>query len=109
MKKKIKNVFLIGLLCLTSCSAVTAFMDRPVREAIDVPDHFVTKSGEDFDGISCKTPLIDPRTNVEIVLVESQESMGDYRVPSGSYGVQANEMLRIDCKTGVVIGIVSNR
>lgn len=109
MKKKIKYCFLAVIFSLTSCSVVPSFNDRPVREAIDVPDHFVTKSGEDFDENSCKSPLVDPRTKVEIIMVESLEGNGDYRVPSGSYGVEANEVLRIDCKTGKVIGIVRNR
>lgn len=104
-----KSYFLIGLLSLSSCSAVPSFMDRPIREAIDIPDHFVTKEGNNYDGHSCQSPLVDPRTSVEIILVESLEGMGDYRVPSGSYGVEANEMLRVDCKTGKVIGIVRNR
>lgn len=96
-------------LVLISCGTVPPFADKPIREAIDVPDNFVTKPGVEFEEKSCKSPLIDPRDDIEIILVESLEGMGDYRVPSGKYGVEANELLRIDCKTGKVIGIVANR
>lgn len=109
MKIGVKIFLFFLLICVVSCSAVPSFVDRPLREAIDVPDHFISKTGGDMDENSCKNPLVDPRTEVEIILVESQEGMGDYRVPSGSYGVEANEMLRVDCKTGKVIGIVRNR
>ncbi len=31
---------------------------------------------------------------------------GDYSVPEGKYGVQKGELLRINCRTGEVLGIV---
>jgi hypothetical protein len=30
----------------------------------------------------------------------------DYSVPAGRYGVGSNELLRLDCNTGIPIGIV---
>ncbi len=108
--KLFRNSFLYGLfLIIIACGTIPPFADKPLREAIDVPENFVTKPGVEFDAKSCKSPLIDPRTGIEIILEESLEGMGDYRVPSGRYGVEANELLRIDCKTGKVIGIASNR
>lgn len=110
MMRNFHNLILSGLfLVIVSCGTVPPFADKPIREAIDVPDNFVAKPGVEFEEKSCKSPLIDPRDDIEIILVESLEGMGDYRVPSGKYGVEANELLRIDCKTGKVIGIVSNR
>ncbi|AVR46214.1 hypothetical protein C7S20_13625 [Christiangramia fulva] len=107
--KLYRNVFLYGILMVVfACGTLPPFADKPIREAIDIPENFMTKPGVEFEENSCKNPLIDPRTGVEIYLVESLEGMGDYRVPSGSYGVEANELLRVDCRTGKVIGIVRN-
>jgi hypothetical protein len=50
--------------------------------------------------------LIDKRDGTEIVLVSSASGMGNYRVPEGRYGVQKGELLRINCATGEVLGVV---
>lgn len=38
--------------------------------------------------------------------VRSGTALGDYEVPEGRYGVQQGELLRIECNTGEVVGIV---
>jgi hypothetical protein len=50
--------------------------------------------------------MIDPRDGTKIVLEQSSDGRGFYRVPAGRYGVRPGELLVVECGTGRVIGIV---
>jgi hypothetical protein len=80
-----------------------------VRPAQDVPVRFVTTAGM-TPGDGCRSPLVDPRDHAVLRLERSMEYgmtyHGDYDVPTGRYGVQRGELLRLDCATGEVVGIV---
>ncbi|HSI69047.1 MAG TPA: hypothetical protein VK941_02360, partial [Gillisia sp.] len=59
---------------------------------------------------ACLNPIIDPVDGTELILVQSTgEGFGDYRVQGGKYGVNKGELLRINCQTGTVVGIVRGR
>jgi len=73
------------------------------RPAEDAPASFTPA---DTGGDACRTPLRDPRDGAEIVLVRSANGVGDYAVPDGRYGVTARELLRLECGTARVLGIV---
>jgi hypothetical protein len=81
-----------------------------LRPAQDVPTQFVTSDGVAAED-ACRTTMLDPRDQTAVRLVRSarfgMSYHGDYDVPAGRYGVQANELLRLDCATGEVVGIVS--
>lgn len=55
---------------------------------------------------TCRNPGTDPRDGTRITLVRSRAERGDYEVPAGRYGVSGSQLLRLDCATGAVVGIV---
>ncbi|GAB2769416.1 hypothetical protein [Salinimicrobium soli] len=99
-----------GLFCLLllACgSSHTSFKESDVlRQAQDVPTQFEAPTGMSFNDDSCLSPLMDPRTGNKISIVRSTKSLGDYEVPQGLYGVNRGELLRVNCSTGEVVGIV---
>jgi hypothetical protein len=80
-----------------------------VRLAQDTPVRFETTDGG-VPADACRTLLLDPRDQTPLRLHRSTQfgttHHGDYDVPAGRYGVQRGELLRVDCTTGEVIGIV---
>ncbi len=98
---------------LSSCSTSreSTFGDKPERAAVDTPERFLVFSGaEDWtepDGsTTCRSPIMDPRDGVSARLVRSVPGRGDYEFELGRYGIEAGELLRVDCRTGRSIGIV---
>lgn len=57
-------------------------------------------------GSGCLSPLADPVTGIQITLIRSESGLGDYLAPSGSYGISDGQLIRLDCNTGRVLGIV---
>lgn len=87
--------------------------DSEARPAIDVPLRFDPRTAADriapadtLAGGGCLSPLVDPSAGTELRLVRSGSGRGDYEMPPGSYGSRPGELLRIECNTGRVIGIV---
>ena len=39
-------------------------------------------------------------------MVSAEDGAGNYSVPEGKYGVGKGELLRLDCATGKVLGII---
>jgi hypothetical protein len=84
-------------------------------QAFDTPAQFSAVMGE-ADAVlpdgACSTRLYDPRDLGELQLVRSVSpgpggaARGDYQVRENKYGVNRHELLRIDCATGVPVGIV---
>lgn len=57
-------------------------------------------------GDGCLSPLADPVTGTQVILTRSESGLGDYLAPSGSYGLKDGQLLRLDCNTGRVLGVV---
>jgi len=57
-------------------------------------------------GAGCLSPMVDPITGIQVVLMRSESGLGDYQPPSGSYGMRDDQLLRLECNTGQVIGVV---
>lgn len=97
------------LACGVSHMDMTSNPDRPAE---NTPERFVfdlSTAGAPPDtipGEGCRNPMFDPRDGVRLTLIRSGASRGDYDVPAGRYGVRANELLRLACNTGHVVGIV---
>lgn len=111
MKRKFTSAMVaLCALLLLSCGTTTSTrsMTQVERQAIDVPDRFEAADGVIRTSNACVSPLIDPRDDTTIKLYTSfgEREVGDYSVPQGRYGVEENELLRINCRTGEVIGIV---
>lgn len=106
MKITLLAACLMLLFVSGGCSSSQSFSGKSMRESTLAPAKFTTKAGVNFGESACKSPLVDPTDGIEITLVESVKGVGDYEVPSGKYGMKANELLRINCQTGEVLGIV---
>ena len=98
---------------LVSCAhhASTLPPDSVARPAPGVPARFLYDGSafqsDSLDTNACRSPLLDPNDRAKLVLVRSEKgSRGDYEVPPGKYGAGPNDLLRINCKTGGVIGMV---
>lgn len=97
---------MIFLLAATSCGSSGTTAELISRAPENVPEAFVPAEGVVFDATSCKSPLIDPDDGTEIMMIRSHSTFGDYLGPEGKYGLRKRELLRINCSTGEVIGIV---
>lgn len=92
---------------VAACASTGGDLSRPVlRRATRVPDAFVMADGKPGDAApACRTPLYDPSDRAVIRLVRSDKGQGDYEVPEDRYGVQAGELLRLECGSGRPIGV----
>jgi hypothetical protein len=103
---------LAALLCGCAFGRSAPFEETP-RPPIDVPARFVLDPTDPEStagagvGQGCRSPLFDPRDATRIVLVRSAGGRGDYEVPPGRYGAGPRELIRLDCGSGTVRGIVS--
>jgi hypothetical protein len=87
--------------------------DSAARTAQDIPARFEpvppmarVTPGDTISGSGCTSPLRDPRDGTELRLERAISPRGDYVAPTGRYGMEPDELLRVDCNTGGVIGIV---
>ena len=56
---------------------------------------------------ACQSPVRDPNANLTLTLVRSSSGLGDYRpAPVDAYGLRVTELLRVDCRSGRVLGAV---
>jgi hypothetical protein len=99
-------------LLLAACAGTpSVWSGREIRQAQDTPASFATEDGTPAVQ-ECRTVMIDPRDNTRLRLIRSVQMAGmvrgDYEVPDGRYGVGENELLRLDCESGQVLGIVPN-
>lgn len=109
MKKNILAVLQASLfLFMISCgsSGDTVEDDDVLRSGYNTPESFNPPSGIVLDAESCKSPMIDPRNGISLTMVRSSGNHADYEVPNQNYGVERGELLRLNCATGEVIGIV---
>lgn len=105
-------LLLVGLAVMIGCATTHLPSDGEARPASNVPDHFLagthgdTTTTEPMQGEGCRNPMVDPRTGTRVRLVRSKEDRGDYEVPDGRYGVGEQDLLRLECGTGRVVGVV---
>lgn len=104
---------LVALLLL-ACggnSGMQSVMEHPAP--VTAPAHFVPLDSasviapaDTLAGAGCLTPLTDAITGIQIVLVRSESGLGDYQAPSKAYGLRDDQLLRLECNTGRVLGVV---
>ena len=98
---------IVGMFLLISCGTSGGAGDRDaIRTASEAPEGFSAVFATTPGNSDCQSRLVDPVDQVELVLVKSLDGVGDYLVPMGKYGVGPDELLRIDCRSGRVLGIV---
>jgi len=104
--KVIKFICTFFLLLSFGCGPTYTLEDNgSMRAATDTPERFEIPSGTTWDD-TCKNPVIDPLDGSELILVESAGGFGNYRPVRLKYGMNKRELLRINCLTGAVVGIV---
>lgn len=97
-----------AFLLLTSCGAggTRGVNGDVLRAGVDTPANFRPPSGVTVDDDSCHSPMVDPRDGTSLRMVTASGGVGDYEVPNFKYGVNEGELLRLNCRTGEVIGVV---
>lgn len=103
MRLTILLLFVLLVGCGTTSNSFTS--QEVVRDATDTPAYFESPEAVPGEKI-CKSPLTDPRDGTKINFLRAQWPMADYQVPSGKYGVRSTELLRVNCESGEVVGIV---
>lgn len=100
---------------LLACGASRSWNAVP-RPVTDLPDQFVVDGTvPSGTGRACMAHLKAPDGDTRLTLVRSIDNgsaglIGDYRVePAGRYGLDANELLRVDCDAGRARGAVGGR
>jgi len=104
----------VAIVALTGCAGMRGASDAgaAVRPATDVPDHFMvataTGAAEPRPDDGCRNPIVDPRDGARLTLIRSAEGRGDYepQSPGSRYGLRQGELLRVECASGVPVGIV---
>ena len=106
----LQKTYLLGSIgLLAGCGAVQDPYLAAVRPASNVPEQFITLPGVELDYSSCKSPMVDPRDGTKISMVSAKDGEGLYEVPYMKYGTNKGEVLKLDCSTGRVIGIVMRK
>jgi hypothetical protein len=94
---------------LASCSTGTGgtMASTPQPLPAGVPTRFVpADSTKTLPAEGCLSPLKDPKTGTTIILVRSESGVGDYLAPSGAFHIPDGKVLRLDCSSGEVLGLV---
>lgn len=100
-------LFAVVVIALAGCASTTFPSDADARPATGVPEQFGPPGLADREAsAACWNPMTDPRDGTAIRMARSSAGRGDYEVPPGRYGVREGELLRLDCTSGRVIGIV---
>lgn len=85
-----------------SDSSARPLTDAPTQFALSTSTSAAARAPTDI----CQNPLVDQRHGTTLRLVRSQPGRGDYEVPVGVYGVQAGDLVRVDCRSLQPIGLV---
>jgi len=96
-------------LALTACSSGMggSMSSTPQPVPATVPARFVpADTTKTLPAEGCLSPLKDPKTGTTIILVRSENGVGDYLAPSGAFHIPDGKVLRLDCSSGDVLGLV---
>lgn len=103
-----KITTLILLLFLVGCKSSDTWSDSAVYRTLDRDPVISYPIGLEPSGDLCDSPLIDTSDGSRLILMRHSNGLGDYQVQQGKYGLRSGELLRINCKTKEIIGIVSH-
>ena len=101
-------VAVVGTLGCASSHVEGFPSDASVRPLTDAPTQFAVSAsaGTRIPTDICQSPLFDQRDGTTLRLERSVPGRGDYDVPTGHYGAQAGDLVRVDCRTLQPIGLV---
>lgn len=97
-------------LTLAACASTPGASAR-LQPGTDLPVQFQVADADGSlraprAGEGCRNPVIDPRSQVRLVLQQSRDGWGDYQLPEGAYEARAGQWLRVNCATGKPLGLV---
>ena len=103
-----KSLIVTGFAIFLGCGSSNTIAENAdiLRPASDAPESFSAIFATPVGDKDCQSRLVDPIDQVELILVKSFDGIGDYLVPPGKYRMSSDELLRINCRTGKVIGVV---
>lgn len=111
---RLAGAFTIALIA-AACGS-TSHADLTPEPLTGLPERFLGAgdAGAAPAGEACRSPLRDPASGVVLTLVRSGRDAvrvnvgwGDYAVsPAGSYGIGADQLLRVECGSGRPAGVV---
>ena len=108
--------FVLACLAVAACAgggggSMQSVIEHPAP--VTAPPRFVPlvaanliAPADTIAGDGCLSPMADPVTGTQIILTRAESGLGDYLAPSGSYGLKDGQLLRLDCNTGRVLGVV---
>jgi hypothetical protein len=109
------SVAVVVTSCLAACASTGGWPTVADASAMsDTPDHFVVvdaasgATSEPSGEASCRNPLADPRNGARLTLERSNGGFGDYRPDAPRYGLGADQLLRIDCRSGRAVGVTQD-
>lgn len=98
-------VFLI-MGCVMGCKTTDTWSESAVLRTPESDLTVGLPPGIEPQDNACQSPLIDVETGAQLILMRSANGLGDYQVQERSYGLEQGELLRIECRTRVIIGVV---
>jgi len=106
-------VALATILAACSVGGSGSMASTPTPAPVATPSRFVpldpaklVAAADTVAGDGCVSPMVDRARGIQIILVRSDNGIGDYLAPSGSYCIPDGRVLRIECNTGHVLGLV---
>ena len=104
MRVLLGGVLVVASGCATGASRYPG--EETVRELARAPLAVSGAVASDASG-ACQSPLVIPSARVTLTLERSYGRRGDYRPnPADAWGLRVTELLRVDCRTGRVLGAV---
>lgn len=116
MRHRLLLASMPAVLAVAACSSggggsMQSVIQQPAP--VTAPPRFVPQDSaglvapaDTLPGSGCLSPMVDPVTGIRIILYRSESGLGDYQAPSGSYGLRDDQLLRLECNTGEVLGVV---
>ena len=100
-----------------ACATTSTFSPAtPMRAGRDLPARFDPPPGfervqpaDTLAGSACLNGLRNPDDGTTLRMVRSSDTLADYEVPAERYGVEATELLRVECNSGRPVGIVKRQ
>lgn len=101
-----KVLIILSFVFLSGCGSATEFSEEEKPGAKkELPSHFSGVFQNPTGSLDCQSPLLDPDDQTELILIRSLDGIGAYQAPPGKYDLAADELLRINCRTGEVLGV----
>jgi hypothetical protein len=104
MRRLLAGVLMVAGGCATGVGRYPD--DATARQVTRAPLTIVGAVASDVGG-ACQSPITIPSARITLTLERASGGRGDYRPnPADAWGMRVTELLRVDCRTGRVLGAV---